>query len=556
MNAAAFDELISARGPESVIPDLMSRYPDLPAQARLADCLFGAEAIQRKPKDVRCIGVFYYRISHGGAERVLCDLLRLWDRLGYRTVLFTDFPASPEDEPVPASTKRIVLPDTFALTPDSRAARFRLLYRSIRDERIDCFVHHAWLSKNLLWDLLAVKSQGIPFIQYTHGAPSCLLMDEDPSNMDELPHLTRIYRLSDRVICLSRAFEAFWHHFNPNTAVLLNPCELPSVRASAASAAPLRKDEPPLLLWAGRFAPEKQPEAAVRILSEVRKSMPGVRLALLGSGGEVYRDLENALKEQIRSAGLTGAVEMPGFVSDPTPWYQRASVLLLTSQYEGFSLVIAEAKLHGVPTIMYDLPYLYFAEEKQGLLTVPQGDDAAAARAVVSLLENPEAYRKASADALESSRAFSPDALSAAWQQLFSALSRPDSPAVETAKDPDTAALEMLLAQLHAGLEGVKEKETARQRDAAGGLLYSVFDAEYYVSRYPDLMAAFGHDAFALLKHYLEFGMSEGRSASPLFDPHAYAARYPDLRKAFGKDMKAYAIHFLIRGRAENRLGR
>ena len=549
---ALFDRLAAQYGPEALMLQLMRAYPSLPDQARLADRIRGAACLDRAPREIRTVGVFYYRISRGGTERVLCDLLRMWDRLGYRTVLFTDHPATPEDEPVPAGTKRILLPDTFALTADTRASRFRTLRHAIEAERIDCFIHHAWLSRNLLWDLLAVRSRGIPFAVYTHSSPSCLFMDEDPANMDELPHLARIFRLTDHVICLSRTFEAFWRHYAPRTSLLLNPCATPD---SGAAKAAFPRDGAPLLLWAGRFAPEKQPAEALRILSRVRRSIPGARLALLGSGGEAYRDLEHSLREQIRDEGLEGAVEMPGFVADPAPWYKQASVLLLTSQYEGFSLVIAEAKTYGVPAVIYDLPYLYFAEEPRGLLAVPQGNAAAAAAAVVSLLTDESAWQRASDEALAGSAAFSPETLSAAWKALFRSLEGGAEPAPAARTDPDTAALDMLLSQLHFGLKNAQKKETDRQRDAAGGLLNSIFDATYYAARYPDLRTAFGTDEYALLRHYLDTGMAEGRQASPLFDPKAYAARYPDLRAAFGSDWRSLAMHFLLHGRGEHRRG-
>ena len=37
------------------------------------------------------------------------------------------------------------------------------------------------------------------------------------------------------------------------------------------------------------------------------------------------------------------------------------------------------------------------------------------------------------------------------------------------------------------------------------------FDADYYASTYPDVVAALGTDAEVLYKHYLEFGKAEGR---------------------------------------------
>ena len=50
-----------------------------------------------------------------------------------------------------------------------------------------------------------------------------------------------------------------------------------------------------------------------------------------------------------------------------------------------------------------------------------------------------------------------------------------------------------------------------------------VFDAEYYAERYPDLKAAYGTDETKLYAHFVNFGIEEGRSASPYFDVVYYA---------------------------------
>lgn len=81
------------------------------------------------------------------------------------------------------------------------------------------------------------------------------------------------------------------------------------------------------------------------------------------------------------------------------------------------------------------------------------------------------------------------------------------------------------------------------------------FDARYYADTYPDLQAAFGYDADALLQHYLTFGLQEGRTASPVFDVHYYQAMYPDLQAAFGSDLSAYVRHFAAYGMREGRSG-
>ena len=82
-----------------------------------------------------------------------------------------------------------------------------------------------------------------------------------------------------------------------------------------------------------------------------------------------------------------------------------------------------------------------------------------------------------------------------------------------------------------------------------------VFNATYYLNRYPDLKAAFGSDSVAALKHFVENGIKEGRRASVEFDVTIYKDNYPDLQKAFGEDNTLYVNHYLNFGLNEGRRG-
>ena len=79
----------------------------------------------------------------------------------------------------------------------------------------------------------------------------------------------------------------------------------------------------------------------------------------------------------------------------------------------------------------------------------------------------------------------------------------------------------------------------------------AVFDASYYSAAYPDVAAAYGNNADALLNHFISFGVKEGRNASAEFNPQAYRQRYEDLQAAFGSDMAAYCRHYVAYGKAE-----
>jgi GH25 family lysozyme M1 (1,4-beta-N-acetylmuramidase) len=81
----------------------------------------------------------------------------------------------------------------------------------------------------------------------------------------------------------------------------------------------------------------------------------------------------------------------------------------------------------------------------------------------------------------------------------------------------------------------------------------SVYDYQYYLDHNPDLAKWYKDDDMAMLQHFVNHGMAEGRRASASFDVHSYALRYPDLRRAFGKNWKSLFMHYIQHGKRENR---
>ena len=83
--------------------------------------------------------------------------------------------------------------------------------------------------------------------------------------------------------------------------------------------------------------------------------------------------------------------------------------------------------------------------------------------------------------------------------------------------------------------------------------LTGVFDAKYYADTYSDLKTAYGYDEDRLYNHFINYGIYEGRQASPIFNINYYMNKYSDLRNAFGSDRFTYVEHFMADGMKEGR---
>ena len=83
----------------------------------------------------------------------------------------------------------------------------------------------------------------------------------------------------------------------------------------------------------------------------------------------------------------------------------------------------------------------------------------------------------------------------------------------------------------------------------------SVFNPQYYYDRYEDIRIAIGRDEQALLKHFKEHGMQEGRIANPEFNVKAYMLNNLDLvGEMKADDLTEYFAHYIKSGKQEGRI--
>ena len=132
----------------------------------------------------------------------------------------------------------------------------------------------------------------------------------------------------------------------------------------------------------GSFKAEKNFPTLLRAFARLREHL-NARLLILGEGDE-----RPELEALVKKLGLEHAVELPGFVLDPAPYYARADLYAMSSVQEGLPTVLIEALDHGVPVVSTDCPSgprEILQDGKYGTL-VPVGDVEALANAMKDAL--------------------------------------------------------------------------------------------------------------------------------------------------------------------------
>lgn len=118
------------------------------------------------------------------------------------------------------------------------------------------------------------------------------------------------------------------------------------VDLAALAPGPLGAGSPPLLVFAGRFVPQKNPLQVVRTLAELR-DLPW-RCVMLGDG-----PLRAAVEEEIDRLDLRGRFVLPGWVEPQAviDWFKKADILFMPSLSEGLPVVGVQALAMGLAIV-------------------------------------------------------------------------------------------------------------------------------------------------------------------------------------------------------------
>lgn len=150
----------------------------------------------------------------------------------------------------------------------------------------------------------------------------------------------------------------------------------------------------------------------------LEKKYPDWRLTIVGDGVE----REN-IEKQAKALGLKN-VSFEGFKS-PIEYYKRARILMLTSEYEGFPLVLAECMSFGVvPAVYgsYSAVYDIVNDGDNGIVFPYQKEGFSAENAATQLqkiMHNDAVYNDMAEKAIETSKRYSVDEIYKSWEKTF-----------------------------------------------------------------------------------------------------------------------------------------
>ena len=355
-------------------------------------------------RKVMLVGV---ALHQGGVERVAAALANYLVEIGVE-VDYVTYDSAPSFYPMDNRVQRIpinLIRDGggirgFLNNAERILALRRELIKSGPDAAIGLFPEVSVL--------LTVAATGtrIPIIVY------------EPSNPLILPK-EKIWRLLRSVsACLAdglmfqtgRARNCFPKSVHPRSRVIPNPIANPHIGECYSG---IREK---IVASMGRLEKGKGFETLIEAFALIADQVKDYKLVIYGEG-----TLRLTLERLIDSLGMSSRVELPGAREDAVCFVARASVFVLSSEFEGMPNALIEAMACGVPSVSTDCPMgpAELIKDGENGFLVPVGDVNAMAQAIRQIIVSAPLARQLSNNALKIRSQLNPEKIFSEMLDFF-----------------------------------------------------------------------------------------------------------------------------------------
>lgn len=226
------------------------------------------------------------------------------------------------------------------------------------------------------------------------------------------------YLLSAKYIVLSKSFIPLFLSLtkvsnSKKIEAIPNPLTIPIDSAFISNGFSYKKNE---IIYVGRL--EENQKKITRILDiweELYQSNDDWKMKIIGDGPDKEMLIAYVKDKRLKNVSFEG-------FQNPLEYYRSAKILLLTSDYEGFGLVITEAMAHGVVPVVfgsYGAVYDIIDTNVNGFIFKPPFDKGQFVEKISFLIDNEFILKKCSHQGIEAIEKFSVESIYEKWIDLF-----------------------------------------------------------------------------------------------------------------------------------------
>ncbi len=196
---------------------------------------------------------------------------------------------------------------------------------------------------------------------------------------------------------------------------------IPNAINPAFIRAPYGGEREKSIVAAGRLSEQKNFKLLIEAFSKIAPDFPEYDLKIFGKG-----PLEQDLRENAAEKGVDDRVNFMGYVDNMPEQLEKASLFVLSSDFEGMPNALMEAMALGLPCVSTDCPVggpRFLIKDGENGLLVPVGDPEKMTEAMKSLLNDPEKAQIMGDNSREIANTLSPHEIYKKWESVITEIS-------------------------------------------------------------------------------------------------------------------------------------
>jgi glycosyltransferase involved in cell wall biosynthesis len=204
--------------------------------------------------------------------------------------------------------------------------------------------------------------------------------------------------------------ELAYKHYAEDILVIPNGVDVEQLKPTS-----IQINRPPVIVFAGRFAPQKAPTQVVRILNEI-KDLPW-KCIMIGDGS-----LMPNVKKNIAELGLGDRFELTGWITpdDVMKRFDKSDLLFMPSLSEGLPVVGVQALAKGLAVVASRVGgFVDLVQEGENGSLLPSNDKEAMVKALRQFLTDPEKLLRARKRSREIVQRFDIASIADAYEKIY-----------------------------------------------------------------------------------------------------------------------------------------
>jgi len=356
-------------------------------------------------RNIMKITIFISALSGGGAERVACNLANHLCDFGHDIEILTmgdTVAAEPLRDGIKYSP---LLPNeerSNALV--NNAKRILRLRRYMKTQKVDAYVV-----------MLPVTTELMLRFSNLTKAPIIVSERADPTvySIETQKSLQKLTPRASGFVFQTEDAKAWYEPYLKGVESVV----IPNAINPAFIRPKYEGEREKVIIGAGRLNEQKNFPLLISAFARIAEKIPEYKLRIYGKGA-LLDSLQNFAEEK----GVGDRVEFHGYVADMPERLEKASMFVLSSDFEGMPNALMEAMASGLPCVSTDCGgggARFLIQNGENGILVPQNDEEALASAIQKILSDEAFAAKIGENSRKLQETLAPEKIYGEWEKFI-----------------------------------------------------------------------------------------------------------------------------------------